>query len=80
MVKTTQKQPMPNTIKNILLSAKYPDDREVIGLINEHARTMPGIKPKDALKNFLLRRLPLEIAKLREAEAKLNTEVQNAII
>lgn len=63
--KTVQK-----TVRNILLTIKNPDDREVIGMINDLARATPGIKPKDSLKNHLFNTLPHEIKKRRENQLK----------
>jgi len=58
---------VPGSIKNLLLTDKTPDDIPVLRLINELAGLMPGVRPKDALKNFLLRKLPAENQKLRSS-------------
>lgn len=58
-------------IQNLMLTAKVADDREVLQRINELASVVPGIGPKDALKNFLLRTLPAEIQRLRENGGQL---------
>jgi len=68
---TTQEKQMRKSIKNLLFCDKYPDDREVLARINELATAAPGIKPKDAVKNFLLRTLPQEIKRLRETSGQL---------
>ena len=67
----TKEQNVNKTIKNLLFCDKYPDDREVMARINELAHAVPGIKPKDAVKNFLLRTLPQEIRRLRDSGGRL---------
>ncbi|MHC4326392.1 MAG: hypothetical protein ACYSUX_19145 [Planctomycetota bacterium] len=62
-----KKPQMHKTVNNLLFSARNPDDREVLAQVNELATSTPGIKPKAALKNFLLRCLPGEIKRLRES-------------
>ena len=63
---TNEKKPkMPGSIKNLLLTDRTPDDIPVLRLINELAGLVPGVKPKDALKNYLLRTLPAENRRLR---------------
>ena len=52
-------------IQSIMFTAKAPGDQPVLQKINELADVLPGINPKAALKNFLLRALPPEIARLR---------------
>lgn len=60
-----EKTKVSKPIQNLMLTSKIPDDRDVLQKINELASVVPGIKPKDALKNFLLRNLPAEIQRLR---------------
>ncbi|HUS74331.1 MAG TPA: hypothetical protein VMY06_14830 [Sedimentisphaerales bacterium] len=60
-----KKRTMPKQIQNLMLTEKIPDDRPVLRLINELASVMPGIGPKSAFKNWVLRNLPTEINRLR---------------
>lgn len=61
------KQTGPGSVNNILLSEKYPDDRETLAVLREYTRALPGIKMKDAMKNFLLRMMPGATRKLRKS-------------
>ena len=60
-----KEQATPGSVKNLLLTDKTPDDRPVIKLINELVSLLPGVEPKSAFRNFILRTLPEENQRLR---------------
>lgn len=62
---------MSKPIQSLMFSAKNSDDQAILQSINELASVIPGIKPKAALKNFLLRVLPSEIERLRKNGGQL---------
>jgi hypothetical protein len=68
---TEENKAMPGSIKNLLLTDKTPDDVPVLRLINELAGLVPGVRPKDALKNYLLSTLPSHNKKLRDYGSQL---------
>ena len=64
---------MPKDIQNLQLSNKVPDDRELVGLINELGRLTKGVSAKAAFKNWLYRALPVEIESRRKNHSNLAT-------
>lgn len=70
-MKKAKRAKVSKPIQNLMLTSKVPDDRPVIQLINELASAIPGIGPKDALKNWVLRSLPEEIKRLRSSGGQL---------
>jgi hypothetical protein len=66
-----KKAQVSKPIQNLMLTSKVPDDRPVLQKINELASVVPGVRAKDALKNFLLRTLPTEIERLRNNGGQL---------
>lgn len=58
---------MAGSVKNLLLTDNSVEDRAIIKKINQLAELMPGIRTKDAFRNFLLRALPTEIDRLRKS-------------
>lgn len=62
---------MSRSIENLQITNTVPSDRPVIKLINELGHLVPGVKPKAAFKNFILRKLPDEIKAIRENGAQL---------
>jgi hypothetical protein len=67
-------------IQNLMITSKIPDDRDVLQKINELASVIPGLRAKDALKNFLLRSLPAEIERLRSNGGQLAARMLGALI
>lgn len=65
MITEQEKTKVSKPIQNLMLTSKIPDDRQVLQLINELASVIPGVKAKDAFKNWALRSLPAEIQRLR---------------
>ena len=58
-------------IQSLMFTSKNPDDQAVLQKVNELAALIPGVKPKAALKNFLLRVLPSEIQRVRKSGGRL---------
>ena len=71
MVTEQEKVKVSKPIQNLMLTSKIPDDRPLLQLINELASVVPGVKGKNAFKNFCLRNLPAEIKRLRDNGGQL---------
>jgi len=71
MVTGQEKTQVSKPIQNLMLTTKIPDDRDALQKINELSSVLPGVRPKTALINFLLRTLPAEIQRLRRNGGQL---------